>query len=269
MRIKNEYDKTIFWRTFKPDDTAYIAGLKQGSVDKGKTEEWREDSYGSFKLEIKLGDIIFSSKVLASAGRIFNMADDLILTRDGKLEIAQVRLIAGRKTDHSIRTEIRFVDRRGHAGDYTQTVTSKLSATTMDSATNESITSHEKTWTAGGQLGGTLGKEDRSHASAQLSVQFEDKVLNSLRSAYEKSLTEMWEKIHEETISFQAGKIHVVKTVLELTSERGTADYFGEQTEFSVVKKAEKSGVTTSSYDSPEKMPDEYIQKWKLLYGNG
>jgi hypothetical protein len=79
----------------------------------------------------------------------------------------------------------------------------------------------------------------------------------------------MWEKLHEETISFEPGKIHVVKTVLELTSERGTADYFGEQTEFSVVKKAEKSGVTTSHYDSPEKMPDEYIQKWKLLYGNG
>jgi hypothetical protein len=57
--------------------------------------------------------------------------------------------------------------------------------------------------------------------------------------------------------------------VLELTSERGTANYFGEETEFSVVKTAEKSGVTTSHYDSPEEMPDEYIQKWKLLYGNG
>jgi hypothetical protein len=267
MRIKNEYDQTIYWRTFKPDETVYGIGLKQGQVERGKTDEWRDDSWRTVKLEVKLGDIIFSSKVLASAGRIFNMTDDLILTKDGRLEVAQVKLSLSGTFDHSTRTEIRFVDRRGHTGDFTQTVTSKLSATTTDSETNESISSHEQTWTAGGQLGGTLGKEDSSHASAQLSAQFEDKVLNSLRSSYETSLSQMWEKTTEDAITFEGGEIHAVKSVWALKSERGTAEYFGERTEFSVLKSADSSAIKTSAYESPEKMPPEYLQKWQLLFG--
>jgi hypothetical protein len=195
------------------------------------------------------------------------MTDDLILTKDGRLEVAQVRLSLSGTFDHSTRTEIRFVDRRGHTGDFTQTVTSKLSATTTDSETNESISSHEQTWTAGGQLGGTLGKEDSSHASAQLSAQFEDKVLNSLRSSYETSLSQMWEKTTEVAISFEGGEIHAVKSVWALKSERGTAEYFGERTEFSVLRSADSSGIKTSAYESPEKMPPEYLQKWQLLFG--
>src|SRR5580698_279284 len=117
MRIRNEYDEKIYWRTFKPDETTYMVGLKQGSVERGRTDEWRDDSWRTIKVEAKLGDIVFSTKVLVSAGRIFNMTDDLILTKEGRLEVAQVKLSLSGVFDHPTRTDIRFVDRRGHTGE--------------------------------------------------------------------------------------------------------------------------------------------------------
>ncbi|HLK67927.1 MAG TPA: hypothetical protein VKU19_31055 [Bryobacteraceae bacterium] len=85
MRITNQYKEKVFWRAFKGDDTAYVVGLKEGSIDPGKTDNWVDDSFPEIKLEAKTGQNLFATKVLAPAGRRFKMTDDLMVTASGEI----------------------------------------------------------------------------------------------------------------------------------------------------------------------------------------
>src|SRR5579871_4077706 len=106
MKIKNEYGEKVYWRAFKGDDTSYVVGLSQGSVDSGGTATWRDDSFPEIKVEAKTGDIVFSKKVLASAGTKFKMTDDLVVTSSGDLTVAQVKFSADRGQETAKRSDI-------------------------------------------------------------------------------------------------------------------------------------------------------------------
>jgi hypothetical protein len=263
MRIRNEYSENVHWRAFKPDDTVYLTGITQGVVEPGRVTTWREDSYGSFKVEAKLGDIVFSSKVLAPAGRIFKMTDDLVVSRDGTLDLAQVKFVY-REPEHIHGSHIQFFDARKNDAPWSRTVKSKAEAAFSETRVTETIASREQTWTVGGKLGGALGKQDGSHANAELSAQFEDKVVTSLRTSHEKALTQTWEKEVSDTLTFSPGKLYVVETIWTFTFDRGTATYFGEATDFTVVRSAQPGILRPLAFDGPENFPEQYMKTWHL-----
>ncbi len=263
MRIRNEYHDTVHWRAFKGDDTAYITGLYQGVVSPGNSQTWRDDSYDTIKVEVKLGDIVFSSKVLAHAGRKFKMTDDLIVSSTGALDVAQVKYFQLQQPQHINGSDIQFYDARGNDRDWTRTITSSAEMAFTDTRLTETMSSHEQTWTVGGKFGGVLGKEDSSHASAEISAQFEDKVISSLRTSNEKTLSLTWEKSVSDTLTFSPGKLYAIETVWTLTLDRGTASYFGETTSFSVVRSAEPGIVRPLAFNGPEELPTLYQKEWQ------
>ena len=87
MRITNQYVEKIFWRTFKADDTVYMVGLREGSVDQGKTGTWVDESFPEIKVEIKAGNTPLAARMLVPPGKKYPMAADLVVTKEGQLII--------------------------------------------------------------------------------------------------------------------------------------------------------------------------------------
>ncbi|MGI8771582.1 MAG: hypothetical protein ACR2JE_09095 [Acidobacteriaceae bacterium] len=244
-------------------------GLAQGVVDPGKSDGWREDSFQDIKVEAKLGDIIFSSKVLASAGRKFKMTDDLVVTSSGALDLAQVKFLDGEGQEQVRRSDLQFVDGRRFNGPVKRTITSSFSTAFTSKKGIESSSSHEQSWTAGGKFGGNLGKKDAGGASAELSLQFQDKVVNSLRSSHEATINTAWNQSISDVMEFKEGKFYSIEIAWLLTLDRGNAAYFGERSSFSVVQAAEMELLKLEAYNSPEEMPADYLKKWNELPASG
>ncbi len=55
MIIKNEFNHSIYWRTFKNDDLFHVVGLSDGWLGQGQHLDVTENNMPSFQLEIKLG----------------------------------------------------------------------------------------------------------------------------------------------------------------------------------------------------------------------
>jgi hypothetical protein len=262
MRIKNEYRETVCWRVFKGDDTIYTVGLAQGRVEPDKSGDWRDDSFDDIKVEIKTGDIVFSKDVLARAGRRFKMVDDLVVSKAGTLDVAQVQFLADRGPQQIKRSDVQFIDTRNFDGPVERTLTSRVSTAFTNTEISESSSSHEQTWTVGGKFGGGIGKKDIGSVNADVSLQFQDKVVNALRTSHQTVVNHVWDKTVVDKMTFAAGKLYVIEYAWTLTLDRGSATYFGEKTSFSVVRSAEPTRLTPAGYDSPEKLPDEYRQEW-------
>jgi hypothetical protein len=256
MRITNESNQKVFWRIFKADDTVYVIGLYESLLDSNKTGSWRDDSFPNIKVEVKSGHIF--GDMLARAGTKFQMTDDLVFTKDGNLQVAEPKLVTDRGQETVKRSDIQFIDLRGFDGPVERTVTSRMSTTFSSTAMSESSSSHEQSWTVGAKFGGHIGEKGKPGANAEISVQFVDKVENSLRNSYQSTVTSVWEKSVSDKLSFKAGKLYVVETVWSLTLDKGTAIYFGEKTTYSAVRSADAELLKPSAYDSEEKLPANY-----------
>jgi hypothetical protein len=256
MRITNESNKKVFWRIFKADDTAYVVGLYESDLDSNKTGSWRDDSFPDIKVEVKTDGIF--KEILARAGTKFKMTDDLVFTKDGNLQLAEPKLVTDQGQETVKRSDIQFIDLRGFNGTQERTVTSRVSSTFSSTAISESSSSHEQTWTAGGKIAGRIGEKNKPGGSAEISAQFQDKVVNALRNSYQSTVTSVWEKSVSDKLSFTAGKLYVMETIWSLTLDKGTANYFGERTTYTVVRSADAQLLKPSAYDSEEKLPKEY-----------
>jgi hypothetical protein len=209
----------VFWRIFKADDTAYAFGLYESLLDPNQTGSWRDDSFPDIKVEVKLNDIF--GKILARAGGKFKMTDDLVFTKDGNLQVAEPKLVTDRGQETVTRSDIQFIDLRGFDGTVERTVTSRVSTTFSSTATWESSSSHEQAWTVGAKIGGHIGEKNKPGANAEISAQFQDKVVNALRNSYQSTVNSVWEKSVSDKLSFKAGKLYVLETVWSLTLDKG------------------------------------------------
>jgi hypothetical protein len=264
MRIKNNHDDTIHWRAFGNNDKSYIIGLKQGVVKPGQTDSWRDDSYPKIKVEAKTGDIVFSSRVLAAPGAVFDMSDDLLVTGGG-ITVAAVRLLSDRGQRTEQRSDLQFIDLRGFNAQVERSLSSKFETAFANTESFDRSAQHEQTWTVGGKIGGMVGKKDTANAGAELSVQFQDKVVNSLKETSTETVTTVWSQTWNDKLVLAGGKLYVIEVVWTVTLDRGTATYFGEKTTFSVVRSATPSLLKPSQYDRPEDLPPAYLRKWTEL----
>jgi Asp/Glu/hydantoin racemase len=191
------------------------------------------------------------------------MTDDLVFTKDRNLQVAEPKLVTERGQEAVKRSDIQFIDLRGFDGTVERTVTSRVSTTFSSTAISELSSSHEQTWTVGGKIGGHIGEKNKPGANAEISAQFQDKVVNALRNSYQSTVTSVWEKSVSDKLLFKAGKLYVLETVWSLTLDKGTATYLGERSTYTVVRSADAELLKPSGYDSEEKLPEEYRNKWQ------
>ena len=259
MRLRNNFNEKIYWRAFKGDDTAYMFGLHQGAVDPGGTHEWRDDSFPQIKVEIKTGDIVFSKQVLAWAGQKFSMTDDLVVDDKGKLDVAKVN----RTEDSPVsvqRTDLQFFDARNFNEATIREITFSIENAFSASEGFQQSHEHSQTWSAGGKVGGEIGKNNKGTGSAEISVQFQDKVVDTLQTTFEKQVTTIWKHSVSDTFTFQPGKIYAIELTWRVMLQEGIVSYFGEETSYSVVASAHGTLTTPSAFKSVEAMP-EYLQE--------
>jgi len=261
VQISNEHNQEVFWRIFKADDTAYVVGLYESTLQPNKTGSWRDDSFPDIKVEVKSNGIF--GEVLARAGAKFKMTDDLIFTKDRGLQVAEPKLFTDRGHETVKRSDIEFIDLRSFDGTVERTVISRVSTTFSSTAMSEWSSSHEQTWTVGGKIGGHIGEKNKPGANAEISAQFQDKVVNALRNSYQSTVTSVWEKSVSDKLNFKAGKLYVLETVWSLTLDKGTATYLGDRTTYSVVRSADAELLKPSAYDSEQGLPEEYRRKWQ------
>lgn len=265
MLIKNDYNEKVFWRAFKSSDTSYVFGLKQGSIDPGGTDSWIDDSFPKIKVEVKTGDIVFSKAVLAFAGPIFNMRDELNVDQAGKLVLATVNLTLDQGQKSEKRSHLQFVDLRNFNADVERTMTSRVSQAFSNKESFEHSSGHEQTWTVGGKVGGTIGKKDEASVSSELSMGFSDKVTDALKASSETVVNSVWEQSWSDKLKFSPGKLYAIEVVWTITLDCGTATYLGQKTSYSVVRSAVPNLLKPSGYDSPEKLPAAYQESWKQV----
>jgi hypothetical protein len=265
MRIKNDFKETIYWRAFKGDDTVYIVGLNQGSIAPKGTGEWRDDSFPNIKVEVKTGDIVFSKQVLAPAGRRFGMGDDLVVDSKGKLDTAKV---ARREITPVIvqRTDLQFFDARNFNEATTREITFSIENAFSASEGFQQSHEHSQTWTAGGKVGGEIGKKNKGSARAEVSVRFEDKVVDALASAYTKQVTTVWKQSVSDTFTFRPGKIYAIEVTWRVQLHEGDVSYFGEKTSYSVVSSAHGTLTTPSAFESVAEMPEKLREQFESYH---
>lgn len=266
MRIKNNYGEKIYWRAFKGDDTAYVVGLHQDTTDPGKESSWRDDSFPDIKVEVKLGDIVFSSKVLASAGRRFQMTDDLVVSSNGALDVAKVELKKGALVSER-RTDIQFFDARNFNEATTREITFAIENAFSASRGFQRSHGHEQTWTVGGKMGGELGEKDVAKVSSEISAQFQDKVVDSLQNSYSEQVSKVWKQSVSDKFTFQPNKIYAIEVTWDVQLEEGVVSYFDEQTSYSVVASAKGSLTTPSAYSSINEMPQHLQEQYNAFAG--
>jgi hypothetical protein len=260
MKIKNQSGNKIFWRVFKGDDTVYVIGLAEGTIDGGGTGSWRDDSFSEVKVEIKDGKSVFD-KQLVRAGRKFNMTDDLVF--DGSnLDIAKINQEGPTTARSATLKDVQFVDTRSFNQKVTREITSALQNALTTTQGLQLSHEHSQTWTAGGKLGGTLGEKDVSQASAEVSAQFQDVVKDFLQKSYTQQVSSVWSKTVKDTFAFDPGFLYAVEVIWSVTLEEGFISYFGEKTSYSVVKTADGSLTRPTKFGSENDMPEDLRTKF-------
>ncbi|RMG75986.1 MAG: hypothetical protein D6711_05325 [Chloroflexi bacterium] len=258
MRIQNNYSEKVYWRAFKGDDPNYVVGLNQGEIEPGATITWRDDSFPKIKVEIKTGDIVFSDKVLARAGQIFNMTDDLVVSEDGNLDVAKLHMKNQQSAKPIKIKTLDWVDGRNFNATQTREVVSRISTALASSQSFQQAHEHSQTWTVGSSIGGTIGKKQgdaKAKVDAEVSVEFQDKVVDKLQDTYSKQVTSVWENSVKNTYPFEPGYIYGIEVIWSVAMEEGTVSYFGEETTYRVVTSSNGSLTTVHKFTSPDEMP--------------
>lgn len=267
MHIKNNYSEKIYWRAFKGDDTVYTIGLAQGEIDKGKEGSWRDDSFPQIKVEIKTGDTVFSEKVLARAGQTFSITDDLTVDAKGTLSKAEVSMTGARMVSVK-KSDYQFFDARHHDSATPRKIKFSIENAFSASEGFEQAHEHSQTWSVEGKVGGSISAKKgdvKGSGSAEVSVGFEDKVVDSLQNTYQQRVNSVWGQSVEDTITFQPGKLYAIEMVWAVDVQEGTVSYFGESTSFSVVSSVKGSLTTPTAFNSAEEMPDRLKEKFAAL----
>ena len=265
MRLRNNYGGKIFWRAFKADDTAYVVGKHQGSIAPEGTDEWRDDSFSKIKVEVKTGDIVFSKQVLAWAGRLFDMADDLVVDGNGKLDTAKVSRAEGNPVVVQ-RTDVQFFDARKFNEATSREITFSIENAFSTSEGFQQSHEHSQTWSAGGKVGGEIGKKNKGSGGAEISVQFEDKVVDTLQTAYQDQVTTVWKQSVSDTFTFRPGKIYAIEVAWRVKLQEGVVSYFGEATAYSVVASAHGTLTTPSAFESVAEMPKSLREQFESYH---
>lgn len=259
MRIKNNYSETVHWRAFKGDDTVYTIGLSQGKIEPNTIITWRDDSFPQIKVEVKTGDIVFSDKVLARAGQMFNMVDDLVVNADGTLTVATLEMMGQRNADPIKVTTISWIDARNFNSTQSREVVAKLSNAVSLSQGFEQSHEHSQTWSVDATVGGTIGGKSpegiKASGNAEISAGFEDKVVDKLQNTYSKQVSSVWENSVKDSYTFEPGFIYGIEVSWIVAMEEGTISYFDERTSYTVVKSAKGSMTATHKFKSVAEMP--------------
>jgi hypothetical protein len=255
MRILNNFKEKIFWRAFKAGDTMYAFGLREGSIDPGHRDEWRDDSFPQIKLEVKTGSILLPKSVLAQAGRRFNMTDDLIVDGKGRLEVAKVSRKDGQPLTIQ-RTVVDFFDARAFNATTTRAMTFSVERALASSEGLQESHEHSRTWTVGAKAGGALGTKSTAKNGAEISAEFQDRVVEGLQKTFENQVTTVWKESVTDTFSFLPEKIYAIEITWRVVLDSGLVSYFGETTSYSALASAQGSLTTLSAFDSVEAMPD-------------
>ncbi len=263
MRIRNNFNEKIHWRAFKGDDTAYVVGLQQGAIDPGHIGEWRDDSFSHIKVEIKTGDIVFSKQVLARAGRMFRMTDDLVVDNTGKLDVATVKRTEGSPVSVQ-RTDLQFFDARNFNEATIREITFSIENAFSASEGFQQSHEHSQTWRAGGKVGGEIGK--KGTGGAALSGEFQDRVADTLETTFEKQVTTVWKESVSDTFTFQPGKIYAIEVTWRVMLQEGVVAYYGEKTSYSVVASAHGTLTTPSAFESVEAMPEHLREQFRSFH---
>lgn len=265
MRIRNNFKEKIYWRAFKGDDTAYVIGLNQGAIDPGHIGKWRDDSFSQIKVEIKTGDIVFSKQVLARAGRRFNMTDDLVVDNNGELDVAIIKRSEGSLVSVQ-RTNLQFFDARNFNEATIREITFSIENAFSASEGFQQSHEHSQTWSVGGKVGGDIGKKNKGTGGAELSAQFQDRVVDALETTFKKQVTTVWKQSVSDTFTFQPGKIYAIEVTWRVMLQEGDVAYFGEKTSYSVVASAHGTLTTPSAFESVEAMPEHLREQFRSFH---
>ena len=265
MRLQNNYSTTIHWRTFDPKDTNYFSGLSQGSLAPGRSTNWRNPHDDQFQMEVKTGDIVFSTNVLESArtDRLRHNNKDYVVAKDG--EVIEVLTTKKRKTKQVNVSDIEFVNLLKAVNPFTREreYVIQKSDTVVNSV--ESMHEHAQTWRLDGsfssKVGGTIGPIS-AESGPTLSAGFEDKVTDKLTQTYKHEVTSAWSETVKEGFECPAGHITVIERVWTLTIEEGVIADLDEKAKYSVLRGAKGRVLSVQSYKSFREMPTRYRQAW-------
>lgn len=260
MQVLNSYPKTVYWRVFKPDDTSYALGWKEGTIAPGKTLVYREDSFMEMKMEIRSGTN-YGAPILTRAGQKFEMSATLVVDKAGELGPAAVTVADGLVTTQR-REQVRFVDLLEADSEVTEEVSLKVENAFSSGQSMQRSHEDSKTWTVGGKVGGEIGKND-AKGEAEISAQFQSKISDNLSKSYESQVTSAWAKSTSKKLTFSPKNIHVISTNWDLMVRNATAHYFGKDVPVTIVQDTGSSALKVASYSSLAAMPQDLRKRYQ------
>lgn len=264
MRIQNNYDKAIWWWSYKEGDTVYAIALAKGEIPAKSTKAWRDDSFPKFKLQIARDWSswgINNYTTILDPGVIYTHDDDFIVTAAGTASKATVQLDEQPVTERRV-VAYNFVDRRTQPESRNETVESEFYKAFSQSLTMAETREHTQTWKVGGKIGGTVRGADLSAF-----VGFEDRVSSTLENSYQASVEQSFSERRSTVMTLPGGKITVVKTVWLAQIQTGSVSYFGHTATFEVPVGADATSSlkVEATYDDPDQMDSETRAAWDRL----
>lgn len=269
MEILNTCEHVVFWRVFKPDDTSYALGWKEGTIAPGKVLNYPEGEFGEIKVEIKNGTRN-EAPLMVRAGKKFDKDARLVLTKapdsaqdNWVLEPAKVTTGPGQVMFQK-REQIEFKDLRSADRPVTEEVVLSVDRAFSSGRDMQRVHENSTQWTVGAKIGGEVGKNDVK-GTAELSAEFQKKISDTLTKNFSEQVTNAWGQKVSSNYEFTPGKIHAIKTTWTLGVQKATASYFGAEVPITVVLEANGKDfqiVSKATVDElPEDLRAEYLKR--------
>jgi hypothetical protein len=265
MKLQNNFSTKVFWRTFDSKDTSRSTGLAQGSIKPGRSINWRNPHDDVFQMEIKTGDIVFSTSVLEGArtDRLRHNNKDYAVARNGA--VVEVLDIKNSRSKHVTVTDISFVNLLDSVNPVQRDEEYVIQKSETVVNTVENTHEHAQTWRLDGsfssKVGGTIGPVS-AEASPTISAGFEDKVTDKLTETYQHEVTTAWSEKVNEGFECPASHITVIERVWTLTIEEGIVADLDEEARYSVLRGAKGRVLSVQNYKSFGAMPTRYKKAW-------
>jgi hypothetical protein len=264
MKIKNNYKKEVLVYFYKPTDTAYLAAMAERHIPKGETGEYREDTFPQVKISIRDGITVFDAQIV-KPGQKYDMGGDYILTGDKKFIKASVAFEKTELKTKNIKT-FQFVDARDFNSETSRKISNSFSSAYSQSKGITSEYSESEEFSISGEVGGWFGnRESRGGVNGKISAGFRSQVVRGLTETYEQSVTKTWSKTVSDEFNFKPGKFYMLEITWQVKIQEGTADYFGETTDYAVIHSAEGSLTKPAAFNSPEELPKAAEVAYKSL----
>jgi hypothetical protein len=262
MKILNSFGKTVFWRVFKRDDTAYLLGWTEGTIQPGHIQDWTEDQFQQVKIEIRNGTNYMAPRLVAP-GKLVNMDADLVVTSDGQLIPAEVTTANGKAVQQT-RQQVQFVDLLQAVEPVERTLVFSVSKAFSSGKDIQSSFENSETWNVGAEIGGEIGKGD-AKGTAKLTAGYSKTISDSLKTQYSQQVNQAWSKEATEKFTFAKGNIHAITTTWTLTVQHATAYYFGVEVPVTIIIDSQNSGLQVISKGSLAELPADLRAQYNAL----